>query len=163
MDNEMSVLARHLSSAPVDLNAIFNDLGILYREIPIKTGESGWIERKGDRFEVVVNSNDPPTRRRFTAAHELAHYLIHRDLMDHGARAMRHVDRLYGDPVDNLASPLKRQHEVQANRMAARIVMPANLVRDKFAENPNYAALASDFEVSPQAMEIRLKTLRLTR
>jgi Zn-dependent peptidase ImmA (M78 family) len=161
MENEMSVLARHLSSAPVNLKAIFDDLGILYRETPIKTGESGWIERSGERFEVVVNSNDPLTRRRFTAAHELAHYLLHRDLMDHGARAMRHIDRLYGDPVDNPASPLQRHHEVQANRMAARIIMPAELVRERHAQNPNYVALASDFEVSPQAMEIRLKTLRL--
>ena len=91
MENEMQIVARHLTSAPVDLEAIFADLGIGYCEKTIRTGESGWIERTGEHFEVVVNASDPAARRRFTAAHELAHYLIHRDLMDHGARMMRHT------------------------------------------------------------------------
>lgn len=161
MDNEMKIVARHLNTAPVNLGAIFADLGISYRELPIGSGESGWIERTGDDFEIVVNASDPEARRRFTAAHELAHYLIHRDLMDHGSRMMRHTDRLYGAIEDNPNSPFKRHHEVQANKLAAQIVMPAQLVRDKFRENPNHVALAAEFEVSAQAMEIRLRTLRL--
>ena len=161
MENEMQIVARHLTSAPVDLEAIFADLGIGYCEKTIRTGESGWIERTGEHFEVVVNASDPAARRRFTAAHELAHYLIHRDLMDHGARMMRHTDRLYGDADDNPNSPFKPHHEVQANKLAAQIIMPAPLIREKFAENPNHVALAAEFEVSAQAMEIRLKTLRL--
>lgn len=161
MENEMQIVARHLTSAPVDLKEIFADLGIGYSEEIILTGESGWIERTGENFDVVVNAADPIARRRFTAAHELAHYLIHRDLMDHGARMMRHTDRLYGDVGDNPNSPFKPHHEVQANKLAAQIIMPAPLVREKFATNPNHVALAADFEVSAQAMEIRLKTLRL--
>lgn len=163
MENEMQIVARHLTSAPVNLSAIFEALGVDYREIPIATGESGWIERNGDSFEVVVNAKDPAARRRFTAAHELAHYLIHRDLMDHGARMLRHTDRLYGNASDNPNSPFKSLHEAQANRLAAQIIMPAQLVRENYARTPDHIKLAGEFGVSAQAMEIRVKTLGLAR
>lgn len=162
MENEMQTVARRLTSAPVDLSAIFADLGIDYCEKPIGSGESAWIERKGDRFSVVVNSSEGAARRRFSAAHELAHYLLHRDLMQiDGDRMNRHTDRLYGEPEDNPASPFTRQHEIQANRLAAQIVMPAPLVREKFAAQQDAGQLATDFGVSKAAMEIRLRTLGL--
>ncbi|MEH6790958.1 ImmA/IrrE family metallo-endopeptidase [Parasphingorhabdus sp.] len=162
MDNEMQIVASHLASAPVDLGAIFSDLCIDYSEQYIATGESAWIERNGDRFSVVVNSSEPEARKRFSAAHELAHYLLHRDLMHNdGDRMMRHIDRLYGLPVDNPASPFTRQHEVQANRLAAQIVMPGPLVRERHSAKNDVAALAAEFQVSKLAMEIRLKTLGL--
>lgn len=162
MENEMHVVARYLDRAPVRLEAIFADLGIDYRETGIRSGESGWIERVGDRFNVVVNADDPAPRRRFTAAHELAHYLLHRDLMEaDGDRMKRHTDRLYGAAEDNPNSPFKRHHEVQANRLAAQIIMPGKLVREEFGKNAHVAALAERFGVSNQAMEIRLKTLGL--
>lgn len=162
MENEMQTVARHLETAPVNLKAIFTDLGIDYYERPLSSGESAWIERVGDRFSVVVNSTEGAARRHFSAAHELAHYLLHRDLMQvDGARMNRHKDWLYGEPEDNPASPFTREHEVQANRLAAQIVMPGKLVREKFIEKPSVAELATDFGVSKAAMEIRLKTLGL--
>lgn len=162
MENEMQIVARHLNSAPVNLRAIFDDLGIEFSERPIRSGESAWIERIGERFSVVVNSTETAARRRFSAAHELAHYLLHRDLMRiDGDRMNRHTDKLYGDPVDNPTSPFTRQHEIQANRLAAQIVMPAPLVRAKLAEQQDIGVLAAEFGVSKAAMEIRIKTLGL--
>ena len=162
MENEMQTVARHLGKAPVDLEAIFDDLGIDYREAAIRTGESAWIERIGNRFNVVVNLNEPEVRRRFSAAHELAHYLLHRDLMQvDGDRMNRHEDWLYDAPGQNPEAPFTRQHEIQANRLAAQIVMPAKLIREKFSECQDITQLAADFRVSKLAMEIRLKTLGL--
>lgn len=158
----MQTVARYLGTAPVNLPAIFDALGIDYSERPIHSGESAWIERRGDRFSVVVNSAEGTARQRFSAAHELAHYLLHRDLMHiDGDRMNRHTDRLYGVPENNPASPFTREHEIQANRLAAQILMPAPLVRQKFYECHDAGQLASDFRVSKAAMEIRLKTLGL--
>jgi Zn-dependent peptidase ImmA (M78 family) len=162
MDNEMEIVASHMTEAPVDLVQMFRDLGISYREAPISSGESAWIERNGDKFSVLVNSADSEVRRRFSAAHELGHYLLHRDLMNDGARMNRHTDRLYGDGADDSSCVLfKPRHEVQANRIAAQIIMPAELVRRKHAERPGLAEMARAFKVSKAAMEIRLKTLGL--
>lgn len=162
MENEMQIVARNLGLAPVDLGNIFAKLGIDYCEEPIWSGESAWIERDGERFSVVVNSDESPVRMRFSAAHELAHFLLHRDLMKvDGDRMNRHVDRLYGASIDAPGSRFTKAHEVQANRLAAQIVMPAALVRKEFAQNNDSAALAKKFQVSKAAMEIRLKTLGL--
>jgi Zn-dependent peptidase ImmA (M78 family) len=162
--SEMSIVARRLAKAPVDIEAIFADLGIEYRKVWMGDGASGCIVRNGDKFSVEVNALESPTRQHFTAAHELAHYLLHRDLMHaNGSKMNRHTDRLYGAPDDNPTSPFTRQHEIEANRLAAQIVMPAALVRSKFASETDVGRLAADFGVSKAAMEIRLKTLNLNR
>lgn len=160
--NELEIVARSLNEAPVKLQSIFDDLDIRYEELWMDDGASGSITRQGDKFAVTVNVTESETRKRFTAAHELAHYLLHRDLMSsNGDRMHSHTDRLYGAPDDNPASPFTRQHEVQANRLAAQIVMPGPLVRAKYADCQDTATLATDFGVSKVAMEIRLKTLGL--
>ena len=162
MENELDIVSRYTASAPVDLDAIFRELGVGYREQHIPTGESGWIERDGDYFTVVVNASEGEQRRRFTAAHELSHYLMHRDLMDDGSRMNRHTDRLFDKNADDDDGLFTHRHEVQANKMAARIIMPAKLVRRKHAEGMSAGEIAKAFKVSRAAMEIRLSTLGLS-
>lgn len=160
--SEIAVVARHLASAPVNLKAIFADLGIEYQEAYMSDGASGCIVRNGDKFTVEINVLESATRQQFTAAHELAHYLLHRDLMHvNGSKMNRHTDRLYGAPEDNPTSPFTRQHEIEANRLAAQIVMPAALVRTKFEAQRDSSVLAGIFGVPKAAMDIRLKTLGL--
>lgn len=158
--SEMQIIARHMSSAPVDLKAIFSDLGIAFEEIWMDEA-SGSITRNGDSFAVTVNALESENRRRFTAAHELAHYLLHRDLMGDGERMHRHVDKLYNGDKPSGDVIFKREHEVQANRIAAQILMPKALIEKKFAETADAGALSTKFGVSKAAMEIRLKTLGL--
>lgn len=160
-DSEMTVISRHMASAPVDLKAIFRDLGITYEEGWMTGGASGSITRSGDDFTVAVNSMESANRQRFTAAHELAHYLLHRDLMGDGKKMHRHIDNLYGGGEPDGDVVFKRSHEIQANRIAAQIIMPAQLVVQEHAQTPDAAALAVKFGVSKAAMEIRLKTLGL--
>lgn len=159
--SEMSIVARHMATAPVNLEAIFTDLGIDFQKEWMEEA-SGSISRTGDKFTVCVNASESENRQRFTAAHELAHYLLHRDLMGDGKRMHRHVDNLYGagDRSGNVI--FKRAHEIEANRIAAQIVMPRKLLKEKFADTRDAGALATQFGVSKAAMEIRLKTLGLT-
>lgn len=161
MDSQMQIVAAHLKVAPVNLDAIFSDLGISYQERSLGYGQSGWIERDGDRFRIVVNADEPEVRRRFTAAHELGHYLLHRDLMEDGAKMNRHIDSLFGDDEIKADSLFKPHHEVQANKIAAQIIMPAGIVKKKREEGADSASIARDLRVSQAAMEIRLSTLGL--
>ena len=159
-DSEMRIIARHMSNAPVNLEAIFDELGIAF-EKPWMDDASGSISRNGDKFVISVNGLESENRQRFTAAHELAHYLFHRDLMGDGEKMHRHVDTLFGGGSPSGDIIFKRSHEVEANRIAAQIVMPTKLVKERFAETPDAGALASEFGVSKAAMEIRLKTMGL--
>lgn len=159
--SEMSIVARHLNEAPINLEGIFADLGITYEPVWMDEA-SGSITRTGDTFTVNVNALESETRQRFTAAHELAHYLLHRDLMGDGKRMHRHVDSLYGAQGEQSGDVVfKRSHEIEANRVAAQIVMPKKLVEKEYAETADAGVLAAKFGVSKAAMEIRLKTLGL--
>jgi Zn-dependent peptidase ImmA (M78 family) len=157
--SEMQIVARHLAKAPVDLEAIFSELGIEYEERWMDDA-SGSITRNGDVFSIAVNALESKNRRRFTAAHELAHYLLHRDLLGDGKKMHRHVDNLYGGERSDCLV-FNRSHETEANRIAAQIVMPKKLVEQEYAKTPDADVLANKFGVSKAAMEIRLKTLGL--
>ena len=108
--------------------------------------------RGGDcGFAIFVNANHSEVRRRFTIAHEIAHFALHRDLIGDGITE----DALY-------RSGLSDAVEREANGLAAEILMPRHLVRDAFEKGTRSAEhLAAKFEVSPQAMEYRMKNLGL--
>jgi len=142
----------------VDVRGAIEALGITYREIDLPDGNSGRIDRDGDRFTISVNRNEGAARRRFTAAHELAHFLLHRDLLKHG-----HADRLFDpDASTNPSAPFTRTHEFQANQMAANILMPRSRLENRVREGLTLPQLAAEFDVSPAAMRVRLGTLGLS-
>ena len=168
METELEIVKDHMRDEPVNVAAIFADLGVEYVEDRILSGESGWIECLDGKFKVMVNESESAQRKRFTAAHELAHYLMHRDLLCREGKLNRHTDRLFGVSAEhNRDAPFQRRHEVQANKLAAQIIMPASRITEVWnamEDRPPVSripALAEKFDVSKAAMEIRLKTLGL--
>ena len=87
------------------------------------------------------------SRKRFTVAHEIAHYILHRDLVG---------SELVDDSL--FRSGLTTREEAQANGLAADILMPRHLLEKiappPFDKSPEF--LAERFQVSEQAMRIRL-------
>lgn len=143
---------RFLDRAPVDLDGMATALGVaVKRDVEMPAGVSGHITRTRAGYEIAVNASDPPARQRFTLAHEIAHYLLHRNLLDGGIED----DRMYRSRLGGFV-------ERQANHLAAQLLMPANLVRFACqAGATDVARLAHAFGVSDQAMQIRLRELRL--
>ena len=99
-------------------------------------------------------------RFRFTLAHELGHWILHKEFFVGTNTAAA----TYGiDAADNSAI------EWQANYLATALLMPAGQVKRSFyhlrmqtgGQADEVSTLASIFEVSKQAMEIRLRELRL--
>lgn len=151
MTTTIDVINRHTTKAPVDIYQIIRDIGIELTWQDLDDGISGWIEPIcDDRYKIVINETHASTRQRFTAAHELGHYIFHRDLIGSGvgdSRAYRSIARF----SNNAILPI---HETQANRVAANILMPRELLADR--QHEDVFALAKEFEVSPAAMSIRL-------
>lgn len=141
-----------LNRAPVDLDGMATRLGITVKyDRAMAANLSGSIGRVRDGYEITVNASDPAVRQRFTLAHEIAHFLLHRDLLDH----LVADDRMYRSGLSNV-------FERQANKLAGELLMPANLVRLAYSAGGSEAArLAFLFRVSDQAMQIRLRELRL--
>ena len=64
---------------PLDLNSLVKILGIGLRIMPMSDQKSGYIKKEEGRWVIGVNSLHHPNRQRFTIAHELGHYSLHRD------------------------------------------------------------------------------------
>lgn len=148
------VLAEHLRNAPISLSAIAHALGIKVVSTVLPAGISGEIRPDPNveaGFIIRVNKNDSSRRQRFTVAHELAHFLLHRDVIGNGVTD----DVLY-------RSTLSDAREAQANRLAADLLMPRTLIDDWIrraetlrVEDP-VEFLSDKFGVSTAAMKIRL-------
>jgi Zn-dependent peptidase ImmA (M78 family) len=110
---------------------------------------------------VYANASDPVPRRRFTVAHELGHFILHREIMG-GKVSMGDAP----DAIREVGDDESRDMERQANRFAAELLMPAEvcIARVKaFHEaygvcplQPFAYQLAAELLVSPEAMRYRL-------
>ena len=148
----MDVIEEHQQVLPVDVNAIAKVLQIkVYHEKEWPNGLSGQIVKDGhfggqSGYAIYINGNHIETRRRFTLAHELAHFILHKDSIGDGIAD----DALY-------RSGLSNAQEAMANKLAADILMPWKLVNEKIKEGiDTIEDLAKQFNVSISAMAIRL-------
>ena len=137
---------------PVLVVPIANKLGIEVYNV------RGWSDRllgmiREDKeddgksgYAIYVNAQHSETRRRFTVAHEITHYVLHKNLIRDGI-----VDNtLYRSGLSNLI-------EMEANRFAAEILMPTHLIRAAIRKEFSISKLAKKFKVSNEAMAIRLQ------
>jgi Zn-dependent peptidase ImmA (M78 family) len=138
-----------MSAIPVKVGELARALGLEVVVAPLPLNISGSIEPRGESFVIKVNRYEAKSRQRFTIAHEIAHYLLHRD-------------RISGGLVDSVLyrSKLASRLETEANRLAADIIMPRDaigeILSDSMSSEDNIDRLAERFNVSRQAAEIRL-------
>jgi Zn-dependent peptidase ImmA (M78 family) len=152
------IIAEH-SGPPVNIEAIIRALGLrLDKKADLDHQISGVIERTDDgSYKISANKEDHYFRRRFTMAHELGHYLYHAHLLGEGVDD----NQAYRSSEDGpYANPnIGKREETEANRFAAMVLMPSDKVRAEWQRLRDPENLAKKFQVSKQAMEIRLKSL----
>ncbi len=147
----LAFILRLQKAPPVDITGIAAVLGLkVWESKSLPLGIAGKLfrdEQNGgeSRYSIVVRSDDPLVRKRFTVAHEIAHYLLHRHLF----KRELIDDALYRS---TLSTPI----EAQANAFAADLLMPRHLLRQ--FEDKSVEELASLFQVSEEAMSIRLES-----
>jgi IrrE N-terminal-like domain len=140
---------------PVNISQICALFRVDILSSPLPNNISGEIRANpiGDGFTIKINRYESEARQRFTAAHELAHYFLHRDQIADGGI------------VDSVLyrSKLSTKLEAEANRLAKDILMPALLMHKHHNSLPSgltdseiIERLCSDFKVSKVAMSIRL-------
>lgn len=146
-----------VDAPPVPIEKIASHLGIRIERSDLGEGCSGVLVREGDRAVIGVNWDHHPNRQRFTIAHEIAHFELH--------EGATYVDRGYRLNFRDLESGSgTKREEIQANAFAAALLMPTHWVREDFIRRPfdlaadseDLEAMAQRFQVSTQAMAIRL-------
>jgi hypothetical protein len=151
---------------------------------------AGFLYAVGEDASIFVEEGDPVARRRFSVAHELGHYLLHfRPLLTRlSAQVGAPVEAMDAFPkadteiepdalpdgqivlpliyAEAQALPPLAQMEVEANRFAAELLMPAGLVLELashygayFGEDDLVWRLANEMLVSRAAMRWRLRHL----
>jgi hypothetical protein len=153
--NPLKLAERYWGDIPVPVFRILEELGLGPSRTLLDDNISGWIERRPDgSYGVTVNARHSPVRQRFTAAHELGHYIYHRDLLGAGTGDTR-AYRAEGTRLPNGA--IRPVHERQANSFAANLLMPAVSINRLKADGiVSVKGLADCLEVSQDAMRIRL-------
>lgn len=150
---QMNIIEKYQQSAPVQTVPIAKELGVsVYRAPDWDNDISGMIiadKEMGGKsgYAIFVNGQHPEVRRRFTIAHEIAHFILHPHLIGDG---------IVEDALLR-AEGLSNQVETQANQMAADILMPWHLIsayQNRGAKT--VTILANTFNVSRDAMSIRL-------
>jgi Zn-dependent peptidase ImmA (M78 family) len=95
-----------------------------------------------------VNKLHSPRRQRFTLAHELAHYVLHREEQD-----------LFSDK-QFFRSNETNWMEAQANKLAANLLMPEHTFRNHIENGvTGLDDLAEIFGASSSAVKIRAESL----
>lgn len=154
-ESVFDVIKRHWTNAPVDVFSIIVDAGLQFKIQQMAPELSGFIMPYDDTYLIGVNEKHPHSRQRFTAAHELGHYIYHRDLIGSGVDDTRLYRSLPGGKFYN--SNVLPKHETQANYFAANLLMPNHLIRALQEEGKtNSKELAYALQVSDQAMRIKL-------
>src|SRR6266498_5267063 len=112
------------------------------------SGASDWDSRRRT-WVITLNALEPETRHRFSLLHEYKH------IIDHGSPGLVDLGdfRYFGrEPVEYIAE-----------YFAGCVLMPKRLVKRAWGEGiQRLSDLADYFDVSPQAMSVRLAQLGLT-
>jgi hypothetical protein len=145
------IIRRFADNPPTDIIALANALGlsVIVSDLREDAGEIVRDIRQGgfSGYSIRVNRNDPHVRQRFTVAHEIAHFLRHRDRVQNRLRD----DRMY-------RSGLGTTVENEANALAADLLMPRRVIGElRKARAYSVEELAAKFDVSIMAMKRRLR------
>jgi Zn-dependent peptidase ImmA (M78 family) len=151
----------NVSKPPVDVERLARQAGLRVVEELLDSEISGMLYREGSRAVILVNQSDVLVRKRFSIAHELGHYHLHEELSVFVDRRVRFRD--------SNSSQGTIKEEVEANNFAAELLMPEALVlqetvrlrgrRFPLSDEDLIEELAKVFQVSRQAMEVRLANL----
>lgn len=117
--------------------------------------DAGLAQFNNAKKVILVNSNDSSLRRRFTIAHELAHYFLHLTESEKKYVAYRDYEN-HGE---------KDKEEREADYFASNLLMPENKVRaairalvaiSNTSDEDKISFISHMFLVSAQAARVRL-------
>jgi len=145
-------VAQDITLVPFDVNAIAEKFGIKIQSINMEDDLSGILSKTEQGGWVIqVNEKHHSNRQRYTIAHELGHFCLHRHLQT------TFEDQIFFRGVESC------KKEWQANEFASAILMPEDEFRAMVRLGKNdIEGLAQEFEVSTLALRIRAKSLGMS-
>lgn len=151
------------TSFPVDVVEIALGLGLFVAPVDLGDDVSGMLVMNEGGGAIGYNPQHSSARQRFTIAHELGHYILHRE------EAPLFIDKQYSVVFrDERSSTGADKREREANAFASALLMPEGPLRSAatkvgfdLADDAALTSLARQFGVSKQALSYRLAGLGL--
>lgn len=147
---------------PVPIKSVIKALNIAINPYDLGGDVSGVLVIDEDNFKIGYNSTESYVRQRFTLAHELGHFILHKN----------ENQKVFVDTVTYMfrkANSRTKDYkiEMEANKFAAAILMPSALLKEKMKilddgfinDHDLIIELAKLFKVSQIAMTFRLNNL----
>ena len=152
-----------IKKPPIDIKKIVTKLGLDLVDYNLGGEASGILVITNNKGTIGCNPADNQQRQRFTIAHELGHYLLHKSSSE------LFVDKDFlvkyrNSTSSNSYTPAELRHESEANAFAAALLMPRSFIEEymkkkefeKLDESQLIKKLAKEFDVSDLAMTYRL-------
>ncbi len=160
MDEIMQIAKEIRESGRLDVITLAKRLGLaVFSMTDLKDAfKHAYIKKDNGTFSIYVNPDQTRQRQRFSIAHEIAHYYLHREqLVLNGM-----IDR-------DSSKSLSTTEERDADRLASRILMPDDDIKNILGNTTlpqdiklfqgQIEDLAKRYDVSFSAMVVRLREL----
>ncbi|MFN0292828.1 ImmA/IrrE family metallo-endopeptidase [Pedobacter helvus] len=146
-----------VNKLPINPKVCAEKLNLTVEAAMLEDDISGIFLAENSEYYIIYNKNEGTLRQRFTIAHELGHFILHKDL---GVFVDRKSTALYRNSSSATGEVLK---EREANAFAAALLMPRILIEkelDAISESEDIIEILADkFKVSKPAMSFRLSNL----
>jgi len=152
--------------APINVEKIAKKLGLTVMEFDLGSNVSGVLYIQNGKGTIGFNPKESPVRRRFTIAHEIGHFVLHK--LNNDMFVDTKEFKLFRNENSSTG---ENKMEMEANAFAAALLMPKDLLiseikNHKFdfteeGENDPISNLSKKFEVSVTAMTYRIDNLNL--
>lgn len=141
----------------INLKKVANHLNVNLVKTELKDNVSGLFIFKSGKGNILYNKFENTARQRFTIAHELGHFILHKLPVSMTKKELK----LYRNS-ESSTGEIKQERE--ANAFAAALLMPEKFIHTEIERAPNDTIeaikfLAKKFKVSEQAMTFRLANL----
>lgn len=177
-EDHRDLLRSHCTSIDNDLADLARDLGLKVFEEDLMPYQDGFLTYdpscgSATGFKIVVNSKHNLSRKRFSVAHEIGHFVLHRNDVEYLKDKVAAFANTSFQPKLNRVqerdtlgfdyeSLEDRAKEKEANAFASALLMPTNFFKPSFIRlNGDIETLAQLFLVSPEAVRRRIRELKL--
>jgi len=158
--------ARHLLHSmqyrpPLNIKSLVRDHNIEIINTTVERTVRGMLAFGDPRAMIMINSWYDKSQQRFSLAHLFGHFILHKDIGPFLVDSATHDEKN--------SSQTRRRQEQDANEFATELLMPEEILRERFAKRPPYVyssnvvqPLSVQFGVSELVFALRLSQLGLT-
>lgn len=146
--------SKGINDVPLDVAKLAETFSIDIKYVGLADDSSGELfkDPESDRWVMCINRKHHINRQRYTIAHEIAHFCLH-----------RHLKYRFEDEIFFRGGESYDKEEMEANDFASSILIPEQEFKIRVRSGTRkIEELAKIFEVSTLALRIRAKSLGMS-